>query len=566
MKMDFYSEPSTLSEALARAARDFAHKGVYLFDSRGRKVARHGYGDIYAGACRNAARFAAMGVELREPVLVSLPTSREWMETWFGVLLRGAWPVAMAAPGAMAVSEVHFDKMARIVANLGIRYIVAGEGFRKQVDGLGFSWTGPEPVTPRGLAEVTPHPGFLVEDPDPEDIAFLQLTSGSTGLSRAVMITHRAAIHNPLANTEAIGTPHGGPVQTWADAMVCWLPLYHDMGLLGCLMLPILTGLDTWLFRPETFLARPKLWLEQLGRHGTVFVPAPNFAYQLCVERIRPKDMEGIDLSSWRAALVGAEMVRAETMAAFFRKFEPYGFPAEALRPCYGLAEATLAVTFDQKGEGVRTLPAPAGTDAGMGLKDVVCNGEPIRDTEVIIVAPDGTTLGEGVTGAVRVKGPGIFAGYYNDPEATSRVLVDGWLTTGDLGFLQDGELYLTGRTKDVLIIRGQNLMPDDLERLADSVTGGGGLLRTAAFSVSHGTEGEEPVLVIEAEERDPEKLAAMDHEIRVRIGRALSLTLADLVFVRRGRIPRTSSGKMQRMLLRQRYLEGKLERLDAKP
>jgi acyl-CoA synthetase (AMP-forming)/AMP-acid ligase II len=339
------------------------------------------------------------------------------------------------------------------------------------------------------------------------------------------------------------------------------------MGLIGCLMLPLLCGLDTWMLRPETFLARPRLWLEHLGSHGGSFAPAPNFGYQLCVERIPADKREGLDLGAWRAALTGAEMVRPETTAAFSAAFEPHGFRPEVFRPCYGLAEGTLAVTFDVKGSGVRTLPAPRGTDAGFAMTEVVSIGVPIRDTRIRIAAPDDSDLPEGEIGEVHIKGPGVFRGYYGDPEATAATLRDGWFATGDLGFLQGGELYLTGRTKDLLIVHGHNIMPDEIERVADSVTGGGGLLRSAACSVARGAAGEQAVVVVEIADSDPERLAEIGREIRIRIGRAMGLPLADLAFVRRGRIPRTTSGKMQRGELRQRYLDGTLERLhDREP
>jgi acyl-CoA synthetase (AMP-forming)/AMP-acid ligase II len=331
------------------------------------------------------------------------------------------------------------------------------------------------------------------------------------------------------------------------------------MGLIGCLMLPMLYGLDSWLLRPTTFLARPTLWLQELGRRGTTFTPAPNFGYQLCVERIRDGALDGVDLSGWRAALTGAEMVRPETCRAFAERFAAAGFRPEAFRPCYGLAEATLAVTFDVDGQGVRTLAAPAGTDAGMQLAEVVSTGRPVADTQVRILAPDGRPAGEDLIGEVAISGPGVFAGYYRDPEATAETLTDGWFRTGDLGFMHAGELYLTGRIKDVLIVHGHNLMPDDLERIADAVTGGGGLARSAAFSVARGVEGEVAVLVVEVSDPDPGRLVELGREIRVRIGREIGLPLADVLFVRRGRIPRTTSGKMQRREVRRRYLEGEL-------
>jgi fatty-acyl-CoA synthase len=252
-------------------------------------------------------------------------------------------------------------------------------------------------------------------------------------------------------------------------------------------------------------------------------------------------------------------MVRPETAAAFCETFAPCGFDPRRLVPCYGLAEATLAVTFDVRGEGVRTLPAPAGADAGFRLTDVVSTGSPIDSTEVEIRGADGRRLAEDAVGEVTIRGPGIFDGYYRDEEATAAALSDGWFATGDLGFLHDGELYLTGRTKDVLIVHGHNMMPDELERIADGVTGGGGLVRSAAFSVAAGAAGEQAVLVVEVPDPRADNLAEIDQEIRSRIGRQLGLPLADVVFVRRGRIPRTSSGKLQRQAIRQRYLDGAL-------
>jgi len=219
-------------------------------------------------------------------------------------------------------------------------------------------------------------------------------------------------------------------------------------------------------------------------------------------------------------------------------------------------------VTFDLKGQGVRTLPSPAGADSGYGLTDVVSNGEPVRDTEVVVRNPDGTPVPDGSIGEVCIKGPGVFLGYYNDREATESTLRDGWSSTGDLGFIKNGELYITGRTKDLLIVHGHNIMPDEIERLADSVTGGGGLMRSAAFSVARGATGEEAVVVVEVNDTDPQKLAEIGRDIKIRIGRSMGLPVADLVFVRRGRIPRTTSGKMQRGELRQRYIDGSLDRL----
>ncbi len=566
MSRPFPDPPATVPQALERAAAHFADRGIAIFDGRGRAYERRTYPEVLAATRRAAGRWAARGLEPGDRVLVCLPTSWAWFDAWFGVVLCGALPVAVAPVAAMGATEAQVSKVEALIERLGARWAVTSAGFRHDAERFAAHRTVAAAITGEELEAVTPA-AAPAPSPAAEEIAFLQLTSGSSGLPRAVRIPHRAAIHNPLANDEAIGGPHGAPTHVWAEAMVSWLPLHHDMGLVGCLLMSIIAGLDLWLFQPSTFLARPRRWLEELGRHGVAFAPAPNFGYQLCVERLSGEALAGIDLSPWRAAMTGAEMIRPDTVAAFCEAFAPCGFRPEVFRPCYGLAEGTLAVTFDLQGAGVRTRPLPEGAlgvGPGTDLGDVVCVGEPVRDTEVRITGPGDQPLPDGEIGEVRLHGPGVFAGYYNDPEATAEGLRDGWLATGDLGFLHAGELYITGRTKDLLIIRGHNFMPHEFEWLAESVTGGGGTLRSGAFSVTRGAQGEQAVMVVEIAERDPDKLAEMGRAIRSRIGRTLSLPIADLAFVRRGKIPKTTSGKVQRQKLRALYLEGKLERIAA--
>ncbi len=561
MSAGFPDPPVTLPEALERAARHFPQRGIAVFEGRGKTCSRRTYPEILAAAGEAAGRWAALGVEPGERVLVCLPTSWDWFDAWLGALLAGALPVAVAPGAAMGAAEAQVRKVDTLTQRLGARYAVSPPAFRDAARRLGAEHAAGAAITSEELAGTAP--GRLsVPPPAPGETAFLQLTSGSTKLPRAVMISHRAAIHNCLANDEAIGIPHGAPTHAWTESMVSWLPLNHDMGLVGCLFLSIFAGFDLWLLQPTGFLARPRQWLDHLGRHGTAFAPAPNFGYQLCIERLSASAREGLDLSHWHDAMTGAEMIRPETVDGFCEAFEPFGFRRQAFRPCYGLAEGTLAVTFDLKGRGPRTRPLPAGAGSGLALSEVMCVGEPIRDLEVRVVGPDGRSLADGEVGEVRARGPSIFTGYFNDPRATAEGLQDGWLATGDLGFLEDGELYLTGRLKDVLILRGDNLMPHEIEWVAEGVTGGGGALRSGAFSVARGAAGEEPVLVVETAGRDPEKLTALGREIRLAVGRQLSLPLADLVFVRRGRIPKTTSGKVQRRALRALYLDGALETL----
>ena len=566
LKRSFPEPPATLPEALERAACHFPGRGISVFDSRGRSHQRRTYPQVVAGARQAAGRWTALGVRPGDRILVSLPTSWAWLDSWLGALYCGALPVAVAPGAIMGASATQINKVEHLVEKLAARYVVVTAGFRRSVEQNSAQQAGTNrtlgvAMTPEEHARVAPS-SLAVPEPQARDIAFLQFTSGSTGLPRAVAISHQAAIHNVMGSDEAIGLPRGGPAHQWAETMVSWLPLHHDMGLVGSLFQSIYGGFDLWLLPPGAFLARPKKWLEHLGRHGVAFAPSPNFGYQLCVERLWEQARDGLDLSLWRDAMTGAEMVRPETVHAFCEAFEPYGFRPEAFRPCYGMAETTLAVTFDLKGQGMRTRSLPAGFESGSGLKEVVCVGSPIAETAIRIKAPDGGALSDGEIGEIHVQGPSVFAGYFHDPKATSESLRDGWLATGDLGFLSGGELYITGRLKDLLIVRGTNLMPHEIEWLAESVAGGGGALRSGAFSVARGGAGEEAVLVVEVLERDPDKLGRLNSDIRSKLGRTLSLPIADLVFVRRGKIPKTTSGKVQRRALREQYLKGEIERL----
>lgn len=556
-----FAPVTTLNQALERAARDFPGKGFGVFDARGRRAQFFTFGALWDAASAMAGRMARAGLAAQEPIIIALPTSWDWLRCWWGAVLLGAYPLAVSSGTTLAAAEAGRFKLEQVRNHVGARLIVAQSAFRNQLLTAGQDNLANAMVTPDEL-DAMPLQHVDKPGPHPDHLAFLQLTSGSTGRPRAVMIPHRAAIHNPLASSEAMGKPYGQDIHSITEAMVCWLPLHHDMGLIGCMMLPLLTGLNSWLMRPEAFLARPGVWLENLARYGQTFAPAPNFAYQLCLERLSTSDLSGLDLSGWRAALTGAEMVRLETVTAFCNHFAPFGFAPEALRPCYGLAECTLAVTFDSRGSGVRSQQLPCGADSSSPSSRVVSNGEPIRDTDIEIRDPSGACLPEGEIGEVCVRGPGMFLGYYRDEEATRDCFDGNWLRTGDLGFLRDGELYLTGRIKDLLIIRGQNMMPEDLERVADSVSGGGGLMRSAAFSITRGTAGEEAVLIVETQEREPERLHAMARDIRLAVANATGLPLADVAFVKRGKIPRTSSGKMQRSALRQHYQNGLLELL----
>lgn len=544
----------SLVESLEVAARAGDAAGLTLHDARGRAAGRRSWADVDAAARRAAAGWRALGVRRGDRVLVALPTGWDWLDAWLGALRLGALPAAAAPPGAVGARAGSLRRLAALRDVVDARRIAAPPAARDALREEGRDDVAARVATPEELeaASSSAAPVADLPRPRPEEIAFLQFTSGSTGTARAVRIPHAAVLHNNRVSADAIGAPWGRPAETWARGMAAWLPLHHDMGLVGCLFLSIALRRDLALLPPQAFLARPLCWLERLAEAGTTFAPAPNFGYQLCVERLAPDELAGLDLSGWRAALTGAEMVRPETCADFAALAAGAGFRPEAFVPCYGLAEATLAVTYDLDGRGVRTR------------RGAVAVGRPVADTELKIAAPDGRALPDGATGEILVRGPGVFDGYWEDPAATAEALVGGFLRTGDLGFVEDGELHVTGRIKDVLILRGHNLMPHELEWHAEAVAAGGGSLRAGAFSVEDGARGEQAVLAMETLERDPTRLGEMEREIRNRVGRDLGLVPADVVFVRRGRIPKTTSGKVRRAELRAAYLAGTLERIEG--
>jgi acyl-CoA synthetase (AMP-forming)/AMP-acid ligase II len=549
----------TLPEALEHAAGFAPQRGIGIFDRRGRQLERRTYPEILAAALQTAARLAAAGVGAQDRLLACLPTSWDLVDLYLGALLRGAHPVLVAPAGALGGAQAHARKIGALTELLTPKLAVCDEPSRNELKEHRVDAALELARTPTEVAGLAPAADFLPCQPKPNDIAFMQLTSGSTGRQRAVMLTHQAVI----SNCEGMG--HMVDVQTGAepDRFVSWLPLHHDMGLCGCFLFSIAHGLDLWLMRPDTFLARPRLWLQTLGSVQGTLTCGPNFAYQLCVERIEPDELAGVKLNL-KVALTGAEMIRTETCDAFVKKFAPNGVAAWQKMASYGMAEATLAITGDMKKRGIRTLPIPKGCESGLEQSEVVCTGEPLRDTRIRICPPGDPSgsLPDETIGEICVSGPGLFSGYYNDPEATAEALRDGWLHTGDLGFLKDGELHITGRIKDVLIINGHNVMPHELEWIAENATGGGGTERCGAFSVFKAGAGEQPVLVMEAGDKDLARLDALEREIRGGIGRMLGLPLADLVFIKRGQMPKTTSGKVRRRELRSRYIEGGLERL----
>ena len=531
------------------------------------------FGELYQRASAVAGELVRRGLEPGQPVAIMLPTCAEFFWTFAGVLLAGGIPVPIYPPFRADRIAEYAQRQSNILRNAEARFLVTW----RQAEGLARLL---QPRVP-SLLEVlnaqrlasTPVPDEpsatewrpvenLSHRSRAEDIAFLQYTSGSTGDPKGVILTHA----NLLSNIHSI---IGGIEVKPGDACVSWLPLYHDMGLIGAWFVPLFTGIPLVVMSPLAFLSRPERWLRAIHRHRATISPAPNFAYELCVRKIADKDLVGLDLSSWRAATNGAEPVRAETLERFVSKFAPYGFQRGALMPVYGLAEATLGVAAPRMGTGFkvdrieratfesvgRAIPASA---EDPGPLEFVNAGRPMPGVTVRIVDSAGGELGERAEGRLWFRGPAATSGYYRNPAATRELIQDGgWLDSGDLAYWADGELYITGRAKDLIIKAGRNIYPHEVEEIAGRVAGvrAGCVVAFGAPDARTGTER----LVVTAEVRD----MASAGRIRGEIGRAVDDAMGmppDVVeLLAPQSIPKTSSGKLRRSETRRLYLEGKL-------
>jgi acyl-CoA synthetase (AMP-forming)/AMP-acid ligase II len=487
------------------------------------------YGRVWEQSGRYAAALARAGVHPGDKVALVYPTCAEFFYTFFGALGLGAVPVPLYPTlGVEGTANILRDSESVLVATIG--------WFRKSVDESVRQAPGVHAILEPPDLE-TAEPRRERADAGPDDLAFIQYTSGSTGHPRGVMLTHANVVETCHMMAEAAGI-------TGADRVVSWLPLYHDMGLIGCCLTPPLAGTQLWLLPPD--LRNPRQWLELMTEVRATFTVSPDFGYRNCVRNVR--DTSGLDLTTLRAALSGAEPVRPSTIGAFEDHFDV----KDVIAPCYGLAEATLAVAIWPIGTPRRLDPSGR----------FVSVGPPCRGVTVRVAAPDDTvSLPAGAEGEILVKSPGVMRGYYNNPGATARVLTaDGWLRTGDLGLLDgDGLLYVTGRLKDLMILAGENVVPGDIEEVVDAVEG---VRYAAAVGVESERTGTQRLHVI-AEVRDEALDAGAQHRLATEIVRRVHERCghrpARVHLVRAGTIPKTSSGKIQRSRLGQMLQTGEL-------
>ncbi len=531
----------TLTAALDAAAE--GDTGVNIYGLRGELVQAVPYTELRVRARVLAARLLAAGLQPGDRVGLVAETSRAFIETFFACQYAGLVPAPLPLPAPLGGLDGYGEQIGRLLAQARAAAAFGPDALQPLLAGAGAHLlTSLEGLPDReaGLPKV-----------EPEDACYLQFSSGSTRTPTGVLVTHRAL----MANTRAI-TRYGLKVEA-ADRALSWLPLFHDMGLVSFLLSPLTVGMSVDLLPTEAFVRRPLLWLRLMSEGGASIAYSPSFGYELCARRAETANLSGFDLSRWRVAGVGGDMVRAAPLTAFAERFAAVGFPEHAFVASYGMAEATLALTMAPLGGGLRHERLTAGPDAADARSFVRC-GAPLPGHELEVRDDTGAITPERRVGRVFVRGPSIMQGYYAQPEATRAVLgTDGWLDTGDLGFVADGEFVPTGRSKDLILLNGRNIWPQDLEWTVEAEIVGLRSGDVAAFSADG--DGAEVVALVQTRVRNPEARQRLAADVAGLL-RARHGVEAEVRLVPAGALPQTSSGKLRRSQARELYRVGTFE------
>ena len=548
----------TLTEALEYAAS--GSKGFNFYNAKGGLRSVLPYQALRQNALVAAQRLSGLGLARGERVALIADTTPEFVELFFACRYAGLVPFAMPIPVNLGSHAVYVQQIRGILHGSKASVALSSADYinflREASEGVqGLQWIG----TPGELGElpaldVTPKPNH------PDDIAYLQFTSGSTRAPRGVIITERAL----MSNLQGI-VRSGLEIQP-NDRCASWLPFYHDMGLVGMMMAPMASQVSVDYLATRDFAVRPLQWLKLISRNRSTVAFSQPFGLKLCTLRVRESDLEDLDLSCWRAAGVGAEMIRPETLRNFAEKFASAGFNASAFLPCYGLAESTLAVTFSKIGEGFKSLQIDAAMLVerkmavrlqadGRKFNEFVNCGRAIPGHTVKVIDDEGQELSDLKLGSVLVSGGSIMTGYFNNPEDTQRTLQPGpWLDTGDLGFLFEGDLFVTGRRIDVIIVNGRNIRAQDIEELAEQQPEVRAR-EASAFGVTDANDSTTIVLVIECRLTSVPDRQSLINRLQRIVYMAFGVNcLVELVPPHT--LPRTSSGKLSRFAARQGFIQ----------
>ena len=553
-----FADFATLGDALDYAAT--GARGFNFHDPRGTLVQPYAFNELRDDALAHARRLIARGVKPADRIAIVAETSAQFAALFFGAVYAGAWPVPLPLPTSFGGKESYVEQLSVQLRSCDPRLLfypaeladMGGEAARRcGVEAL--DWESFTASDSSDVALPTSSAG---------DICYLQYSSGSTRFPHGVAITHGALLSNLAAHA------HGMHI-VQSDRCISWLPWYHDMGLVGCMLSMVANQVSTDYLKTEDFARRPLAWLDIISRNpGTSCSYSPTFGYDICARRIgsQSKVAERFDLSRWRLAGNGADMIRPDVMQSFVNAFAPAGFNASAFMPSYGLAEATLAVTLMPPGEGIvvdlveeqRLSGAPVDTSKPRRYRSIVNCGKACLGMSLEIRDPNGRVLADREIGKVWTSGPSIMHSYFRDPEATDACLIDGWLDTGDMGYLVDGYLYIVGRAKDMIIINGKNHWPQDIEWAVEQLPGfkSGDI---AAFSITTPAGEEAPAVLVQCRTTDEGERRRLRDEIREKVRSITGMTcVIELVPPRT--LPRTSSGKLSRAKARNLYLSGEIQ------
>jgi fatty-acyl-CoA synthase len=553
-----FAEFATLGDALDYAARGV--RGLNFHDARGTLARPYPFSEMREDALAAAYRLIAAGVKPQDRIAMIAETGTDFAALFFGVIYAGAWPVPLPLPTSFGGSQSYIDQLSVQLQSCDPTMLfypaelsaMAGEAARlNAVEGI--DW---ESFATRAA------PAADLPKAESGDIAYLQYSSGSTRFPHGVAITHHALLNNLSAHS------HGMHLQD-GDRCVSWLPWYHDMGLVGCFLSVVANQVSTDYLKTEDFARRPLAWLDLISRNpGTTLSYSPTFGYDICARRMssQTKASDRFDLSRWRVAGNGADMIRPDVMQNFVDAFADAGFKASAFLPSYGLAEATLAVSIMPPGEGIvvelveetQLSGGDRGANRPQRFRAIVNCGKAAKDMEIQIREEDGTPLPERAIGKVWCRGPSVMVGYFRDPESTAACMQDGWLDTGDMGYLSDGYIYIVGRAKDMIIVNGKNHWPQDIEWAVEQLPAfkQGDV---AAFAITTPGGEETPAVLVQCRTSDEAERVKLREEIRERVRTVTGMNcVIELVPPRT--LPRTSSGKLSRAKARNQYLNGEIK------
>jgi len=557
-----FADFGTFCEALDFAAQGPC--GLNFHDARAVLTHAYPYAQLRADALMAAQRLIAHGIRAGDRVALIAETGPDFTALFCGAMYAGAWPVPLPLPTSFGGKENYIEQIAVQLGSSDPALLL----FPEELEGMcaiaaerqgcrGMSWSAFAQTAPAGVALPTP---------DPDAISYLQYSSGSTRFPHGVAVTHRALLAN-LA-----GHSHGMAFQP-GDRAISWLPLYHDMGLVGCFLSPVANQVSVDYLRTEDFARRPLAWLDLISRNpGTTLSYSPTFGYDICARRISSQShvAERFDLSRWRVAGNGADMIRPDVMQSFVNAFADAGFKAASFLPSYGLAEATLAVTLMPPGEGIRVelveeerlSGAPRDLSRPARYRAIVNCGVAVRGMDLEVRGETGESLAHHHIGKVWCRGTSVMHSYFRDAEATEACMVGGWLDTGDMGYLnEEGYLFIVGRAKDMIIINGKNHWPQDIEWAVEQLPGfhQGDI---AAFSLQTETGEETAAVLVHCRVSDPAERLKLRNAVAEKVRSILGHpAVVELVPPRT--LPRTSSGKLSRAKAKKLYLSGEIEPFD---